>query len=183
MGETGVGKTTTAYSIMGLVPKPPGKIVSGQVLYSGQDLLRKTEKQMRKIRGEEIAMIFQDPMTSLNPVVTVGHQIMEAIRLHQKISKQDAVKRAVEMLELVGIPGNRYDEFPHQFSGGMRQRVIIAIALACSPKLLIADEPTTALDVTIQAQVLELMKKLRDDFGSCKIEVIKFYRPYIEMRS
>jgi peptide/nickel transport system ATP-binding protein len=166
VGETGAGKTTTAHSIMGLVPKPPGKIKSGQVLYRGEDLLQKTEKQMRKIRGEEIAMIFQDPMTSLNPVVTVGHQIMEVIRLHEKISKQDATKRAVKMLELVGIPGNRYSEYPHQFSGGMRQRVIIAIALACNPKLLIADEPTTALDVTIQAQVLELMKKLKNDFNT-----------------
>ena len=161
VGETGAGKTTTALGIMGLIPNPPGKIVSGSISYNGEDLLKKSFKQMQKIRGSEIAMIFQDPMTSLNPVLTVGNQITEVIRLHNKISRLQAAARAKEMLELVGIPSNRFDEFPHQFSGGMRQRVIIAIALACSPKLLIADEPTTALDVTIQAQVLGLMKDLK----------------------
>jgi peptide/nickel transport system ATP-binding protein len=169
VGETGAGKTTTAYSIMGLLPKPPGEIKGGQILYNGEDLLQMTEKQMRKIRGAEIAMIFQDPMTSLNPVLTVGHQIMQAIRLHEHISKEDATKRAIKMLELVGIPGERYSEYPHQFSGGMRQRVLIAIALACNPRLLIADEPTTALDVTIQAQVLELMKKLQEEFKTAML--------------
>ena len=164
VGETGAGKTTTALGIMGLIPNPPGKIISGRITYNGEDLLKKSFKQMQKIRGSEIAMIFQDPMTSLNPVLTVGSQIMEVILLHNRISKLEASVRAKEMLETVGIPGDRFDEFPHQFSGGMKQRVIIAIALACSPKLLIADEPTTALDVTIQAQVLELMKNLRIKF-------------------
>ena len=161
VGETGAGKTTTALSIMGLLPVPPGKIVNGEISYEGEDLLKKSERQMRKIRGREIAMIFQDPMTSLNPLLTVGEQIMEVIMLHEKTSKLKATEKAREMLELVGIPGNRYDEFPHQFSGGMKQRVMIAIALACDPQLLIADEPTTALDVTIQAQVLALMNDLK----------------------
>lgn len=161
VGETGAGKTTTALSVMGLVPNPPGKIISGEILLAGEDLLKKTNKEMRKIRGKEIAMIFQDPMTSLNPVITVGDQIREVIELHEKISKAEAEKKAREMLELVGITGERYDEYPHQFSGGMKQRVIIAIALACQPKLLIADEPTTALDVTIQAQVLDLIQNLK----------------------
>ena len=166
VGETGAGKTTTALSIMGLIPDPPGKILNGSIYYNGEDLLKKTFKQMQRIRGKDIAMIFQDPMTSLNPVLTIGSQIMEVILLHNKISKLEAAVRAKDMLELVGIPGNRYDEYPHQFSGGMRQRVVIAIALACNPKILIADEPTTALDVTIQAQVLDLMKKLRDEFDT-----------------
>lgn len=164
--ETGAGKTTTALGILNLIPKPPGKIVSGEIFFEGEDLLKKTKKEMRKIRGDKISMIFQDPMTSLDPVVTVGDQIAEVIHLHQASSRKEAEKKAIEMLELVGIPGERYNEYPHQFSGGMKQRVIIAIALACNPSLLIADEPTTALDVTIQAQILELMANLRREFGS-----------------
>ncbi|MBP7278864.1 MAG: ABC transporter ATP-binding protein [Sedimentibacter sp.] len=164
VGETGAGKTTTALSIMGLIPNPPGKIAEGEIYYNNENLLKKSEKDMRKIRGKEIAMIFQDPMTSLNPVLTVGDQIMEVIKLHNKVSQEEATLRAKKMLEMVGIPGERYNEYPHQFSGGMKQRVVIAIALACNPKLLIADEPTTALDVTIQAQVLDLMKKLKEEF-------------------
>ena len=161
VGETGAGKTTTALGIMGLVPDPPGEIVGGSILFEDQDLLKLPEKQMREIRGGKISMIFQDPMTSLNPVMTVGAQIAEVVLLHNKISKAEARERAKEMLEQVGIPGSRCDDYPHQFSGGMKQRVMIAIALACSPELLIADEPTTALDVTIQAQILELMKELQ----------------------
>ena len=161
VGETGAGKTTTALGIMGLVPDPPGEIVKGSILFEGEDLLKLSEKQMRRIRGGKISMIFQDPMTSLNPVTRVGDQIAEVILLHNKISKAEARKRAMEMLEQVGIPGARCDDYPHQFSGGMKQRVMIAIALACSPELLIADEPTTALDVTIQAQILDLMRKLQ----------------------
>ena len=166
VGETGAGKTTTALGILNLIPKPPGKIVSGEIIFEGEDLLKKSKKEMRKIRGNKISMIFQDPMTSLDPVVTVGDQIAEVIRLHQATSRKEAQQKAVDMLELVGIPGERYNEYPHQFSGGMKQHVIIAIALACNPSLLIADEPTTALDVTIQAQILELMANLRREFGS-----------------
>ena len=162
VGETGAGKTTTALGIMGLVPDPPGEIVGGSILFEDQDLL----KQMREIRGGKISMIFQDPMTSLNPVMTVGAQIAEVVLLHNKISKAEARERAKEMLEQVGIPGSRCDDYPHQFSGGMKQRVMIAIALACSPELLIADEPTTALDVTIQAQVLELMRNLKKEYNT-----------------
>lgn len=162
VGETGAGKTTTCRAIIGLVQTPPGKVTSGEVYFEGKDLLKKKEREMRKIRGGDITMVFQDPMTSLNPSMTVGDQIMEVIRLHDKISRAEAVLRAKEMLEMVGIPGARYSEYPHQFSGGMKQRVVIAIALACNPKLLIADEPTTALDVTIQAQVLELMSELKE---------------------
>jgi peptide/nickel transport system ATP-binding protein len=169
VGETGAGKTTTALSIMRLVPNPPGEIVSGQILYEGENLLKKSEREMRKIRGGKISMIFQDPMTALNPVFTVGDQIMEVIRLHDKISAGEAEIKAIQMLEKVGIPGERYSEYPHQFSGGMKQRVVIAIALACNPQLLIADEPTTALDVTIQAQVLAMMNKLKDDFQTAMI--------------
>lgn len=169
VGETGAGKTTTALSIMGLVPTPPGKIAQGRVLYRGENLLEKSDREMRRIRGREIAMIFQDPMTSLNPVLTVGDQIAEVIQIHNKLSKKDATVRAKQMLELVGIPGDRYDEYPHQFSGGMKQRVMIAIALACKPRLLIADEPTTALDVTIQAQVLELIKSLKDELNTAML--------------
>lgn len=165
VGETGAGKTTTALSIMGLIPNPPGQITKGSIMLEGEELLSKSDKAMRKIRGENVSMIFQDPMTSLNPVMTVGDQIMEVIQLHEKLSKADATKRAQEMLELVGIPGDRYNEYPHQFSGGMKQRVLIAIALACNPKLLIADEPTSALDVTIQAQILELIGELKDKMG------------------
>jgi len=171
VGETGAGKTTTALGIMGLIPNPPGKILSGEILFEGKDLLKLSEPEMRQIRGNKITMIFQDPMTSLNPVLTVGEQISEVILLHNKISKKEAIYRTKEMLELVGIPGDRYDEYPHQFSGGMKQRVVIAIALACNPALLIADEPTTALDVTIQAQVLELMRKLKDELRTSMIMI------------
>lgn len=166
VGETGAGKTTTALGILNLIPNPPGKIISGEILFDGEDLLKKSKKEMRKIRGDKISMIFQDPMTSLDPVATVGDQIAEVIKLHESTSHKEAQRKAVDMLEMVGIPGERYNEYPHQFSGGMKQRVIIAIALACNPSLLIADEPTTALDVTIQAQILELMRNLRTEFGS-----------------
>ena len=162
VGETGAGKTTTALAVMGLVPDPPGKVTSGSISFEGEDLLKVGEKRMRGIRGSAISMIFQDPMTSLNPILRVGDQIMETILLHEKISKAEATVKAQKMLEMVGIPADRYDEYPHQFSGGMKQRVMIACALVCNPRLLIADEPTTALDVTIQAQVLEMMKDLRD---------------------
>ncbi|AZR73712.1 peptide ABC transporter ATP-binding protein [Anoxybacter fermentans] len=168
VGESGCGKSVTSISIMRLVPNPPGKIVGGQILFKGKDLVQKSEEEMRKIRGNEISMIFQEPMTSLNPVYTVGDQIAEAVILHQKVSKKEAMERAVEMLRKVGIPApeKRVYEYPHQLSGGMRQRVMIAMALSCNPSLLIADEPTTALDVTIQAQILELMKQLRDEFNT-----------------
>ena len=171
VGETGAGKTTTALSVMQLVPDPPGKIISGEILYRGENLLKKRIAEMRKIRGNKISMIFQDPMTSLNPVMTVGEQIAEVIKLHQKVSSAEAVKRSMNMLTTVGIPPERSTEYPHQFSGGMKQRVIIAIALACNPELLIADEPTTALDVTIQAQVLELMNKLKRDFKTSMVMI------------
>lgn len=164
VGETGAGKTTLAKGIMGLTAKPYGKIKSGKILYEGKNLLEMEKKQLRRIRGEHISMIFQDPMTSLNPVMTVGDQIAEAIRNHDKLSRKDAAKKAAEILELVGIPSARGSEYPHQFSGGMKQRVVIAIALACNPKILIADEPTTALDVTIQAQILEMIHDLRERF-------------------
>jgi len=166
VGETGAGKTTTALSIMQLVPDPPGRIVSGRILYEGRDMVSMDQAQKREIRGNQISMIFQDPMTALNPVLTVGDQIAEVVRLHQKISRAQASIKAQEMLKLVGIPGDRFSEYPHQFSGGMKQRVVIAIALACNPKLLIADEPTTALDVTIQDQVLDLMEKLMRERGT-----------------
>ena len=171
VGETGAGKTTTALGIMGLVPDPPGEIVKGSILFEGEDLLKLSEKQMRRIRGGKISMIFQDPMTSLNPVTRVGDQIAEVILLHNKISKAEARKRAMEMLEQVGIPGARCDDYPHQFSGGMKQRIVIAIALACQPQLLIADEPTTALDVTIQAQILKLMENLKNELGTSMIMI------------
>lgn len=162
VGETGAGKTTLAKGIMRLIPNPPGKIKSGQIFYDGKDLLSISENEMQDIRGGNISMIFQDPMTSLNPVMTVGDQIMEVIQKHNpKMSRQEAKQKAGEMLELVGIVAGRAGDYPHQFSGGMKQRVIIAIALACNPKLLIADEPTTALDVTIQAQVLEMINTLK----------------------
>ena len=164
VGETGAGKTTLAKGIMGLTAKPYGKIKSGKILYEGKNLLEMDKKQLRRIRGEHISMIFQDPMTSLSPVMTVGDQIAEAIRNHDKLSRVDAAKKAAEILELVGIPSARGSEYPHQFSGGMKQRVVIAIALACNPKILIADEPTTALDVTIQAQILEMIRDLRERF-------------------
>lgn len=166
VGETGAGKTTLARSIMGLIQCPPGKIVSGKILYRGEDLLAMKEKHRQSIRGKEISMIFQDPMTALNPVLTVSDQIAEVIRNHQKCSRAQALQQAVDMMQLVGIPAERGREYPHQFSGGMKQRIVIAIALACNPHLLIADEPTTALDVTIQAQVLRMMKKMRDQFAT-----------------
>jgi oligopeptide/dipeptide ABC transporter ATP-binding protein len=167
VGESGCGKSVTALSIMRLIPEPPGKIVGGEILYNGRDLLKLNEEQMRDIRGNEISMIFQEPMTSLNPVFTVGHQIDEAVILHQRVSKAEARNRAIEMLRLVGIPApeQRYHEYPHQLSGGMRQRVMIAMALSCNPALLIADEPTTALDVTVQAQILELITRLQEELG------------------
>lgn len=167
VGESGCGKSVTSLSIMRLIPTPPGKIVEGEILFEGQDLVKKSEAEMRKIRGNDISMIFQEPMTSLNPVYTIGDQIAEAIQLHQGLNRKDAIDKAIEMLRLVGIPlpERRVKEYPHQLSGGMRQRVMIAMALSCNPKLLIADEPTTALDVTIQAQILELMKKLKRDLG------------------
>lgn len=162
VGETGAGKTTTALSILNLIPTPPGKIKSGEILFEGNNILNKSEKELEQMRGDDIAMIFQDPMTALNPVMTVGQQIAQAFELHSDISKSEAFEKAKDMLKMVGISESRAEEYPHQFSGGMCQRVVIAIALACNPKLLLADEPTTALDVTIQAQVLELMKDLID---------------------
>ncbi len=164
VGETGAGKTTLAKCIMGLLPQRTGRIRSGEIYYDGKDLLKMSLKEMQKIRGAHIAMIFQDPMTSLNPVLTVGDQIAEAVQNHENCKRDEAMKRAEEMLELVGIPAERAGDYPHQFSGGMKQRVVIAIALACNPKFLIADEPTTALDVTIQAQVLEMMQDLKRKF-------------------
>lgn len=166
VGESGCGKSVTSLSIMGLVPDPPGKIVGGQILYKGEDLTKASEKRMREIRGNDITMIFQEPMTSLNPLFTIGDQIMEAIRLHNKWNKQQVKERAIEILQLVGLPRaeNLLKEYPHQLSGGMRQRVMIAMAMVCNPQLLIADEPTTALDVTIQSQILKLMKQLNDEY-------------------
>jgi peptide/nickel transport system ATP-binding protein len=167
VGESGCGKSVTSMSILRLIPTPPGKI-AGRIMFEGRDLLDCTDAEMRAIRGKEISMIFQEPMTSLNPVLTVGRQIGESLVLHEGLSARDAEARAVEILTLVGIPapGRRVKEYPHQLSGGMRQRVMIAIALACNPKLLIADEPTTALDVTIQAQILDLMRDLKTRLGS-----------------
>ena len=163
VGESGCGKSVMSLSIMRLVPNPPGKVVQGEVLFRGEDLLQKPEREMRNIRGKSISMIFQEPMTSLNPLFTIGDQIAESIELHEKVGRDDALKAAVKMLTLVGIPSpeQRIHEYPHQLSGGMRQRVMIAMALACDPALLIADEPTTALDVTIQAQVLSIMQDLK----------------------
>ncbi len=167
VGESGCGKSVTALSIMRLVPDPPGRIVGGQVLFRGRDLLKLSESEMRRVRGNDIAMIFQEPMTALNPVYTVGNQIVEAVRLHQGLGREAARARAIEMLERVGIPSPhaRVDEYPHQMSGGMRQRVMIAMAMSCDPAILIADEPTTALDVTIQAQILDLIRDLQRDAG------------------
>ena len=162
VGETGAGKTTTALALLRLVPNP-GKVESKKIEVCGREVSAMTARQLEKYRGDDIAMIFQDPMTALNPVFTVGQQIADSIILHQNVTSVEAMKKAEEMLELVGIPASRQAEYPHQFSGGMKQRVVIAIALACNPEVMIADEPTTALDVTIQAQVLNLMKKLRDD--------------------
>ncbi|HOB28536.1 MAG: ABC transporter ATP-binding protein [Dethiobacteria bacterium] len=167
VGESGSGKSILASSIMQLIPQPPGKIVSGSIYFQNQDLLALPEKEMRQIRGNRITMIFQEPMTSLNPVFKIGRQVEEVIVAHRKVGKDEAKEQAIELLQLVGIPAaeERVNDYPHQLSGGMRQRVMIAIALACNPELLIADEPTTALDVTIQAQILDLMKRLQKEFG------------------
>jgi oligopeptide transport system ATP-binding protein len=165
VGESGCGKSMTGLSIMRLIPSPPGKIVAGEILFNGDDILRMSDEQVRSIRGNDIAMIFQDPMTSLNPVLTINRQISEALQLHMGMNKGQARERTIELLKMVGIPNaeERVDQYPHQFSGGMRQRVMIAMALSCNPKLLIADEPTTALDVTIQAQILDLMRTLQQE--------------------
>ena len=167
VGESGCGKSVTAMTVLKLVPMPPGKIVAGRVMWQGRDLVPLSSDEMRKVRAKEIAIVFQEPMTSLNPVYTVGEQIAEVLRLHENLSRKDAMDKAVQMLRRVRIPTaeRRVNDYPHQFSGGMRQRVMIAIALACNPKLLIADEPTTALDVTIQAQILDLLKRLQKEFG------------------
>jgi len=167
VGESGCGKSVHALSIMRLIQIPPGEIESGEVVFDGRDLMQLSEAEMRQVRGRDIAMVFQDPMTSLNPVYTVGFQIVEALQLHKNMDKQEARDRAAELLDLVGIPGakQRLDNYPHQFSGGMRQRAMIAMALSCEPKLLIADEPTTALDVTIQAQIVDLVKRLQEELG------------------
>jgi len=171
VGESGSGKSVTALSILRLIPEPPGRIVDGRILFKGRDLVQLSQAEMRAIRGKEISMIFQEPMTSLNPVFTCGEQIGEALMLHEKLDRRHARTRAIEMLDLVGIPAatQRVDEYPHQLSGGMRQRVMIAMALACRPSILIADEPTTALDVTIQAQILELLDRLQQEFGMAVI--------------
>ncbi len=167
VGESGCGKSVTALSILKLIPCPPGKVISGEIIFNGKEMISLSESEMQKIRGNEISMIFQEPMTSLNPVFTIGDQIIEAIELHQGLSKKEARKKAIEMLRKVKIPfpEKRIDDYPHQLSGGMRQRAMIAMALSCEPKLLIADEPTTALDVTIQAQVLSLLKEIQKDMG------------------
>ena len=171
VGESGCGKSVTALSVLRLIPRPPGKIMSGQIFFEGRNLLNLSNREIRKVSGDQISMIFQDPMTSLNPVFTIGSQIMEAIRLHQQVGKKEALNRAVEKLKLVGIgaPERRIREYPYQLSGGMRQRVMIAMALSCNPKLLIADEPTTALDVTIQAQILDLIARLKEEVGMAVI--------------
>jgi oligopeptide transport system ATP-binding protein len=167
VGESGSGKSVGVMSLIRLIPQPPGKIVAGEVWFDGQDLLKLSEDELRGIRGNRIAMIFQDPMTSLNPVLTIGRQITEALELHLNMSREQSRQRAVQLLELVGIPGagQRLDDYPHQFSGGMRQRVMIAMGLSCNPQLLIADEPTTALDVTIQAQIVDLVNRLKEELG------------------
>lgn len=168
VGESGCGKSMTALSLMQLIPSPPGKITAGEIMYKGEDLLKKSKEEMRQVQGKEISMIFQEPMTSLNPVITVGKQIMEAILTHEKVSKSEAKERALEMIKLVGIPmpDKVFASCPHQLSGGMRQRIMIAMALSCKPNLLICDEPTTALDVTIQAQILKLINKLKYEMNS-----------------
>ena len=173
VGESGCGKSVTSLTIMGLVPCPPGRIAGGEVLFEGRDLLKLPQAEMRELRGNKISMIFQEPMTSLNPAFTVGDQIVEAIRRHKRVQPREARERAIEMLRRVHIlvAERRIDDYPHKLSGGMRQRVMIAMALACDPKLLIADEPTTALDVTIQAQILDLMRELREDFGTAIVMI------------
>src|ERR671939_505107 len=171
VGESGSGKSVTSLAVMRLIPNPPGKIVGGTIQFDGENLLDYSEEEMRHVRGNRIAMIFQDPMTSLNPVLTIGRQITESLELHMKLTGAEARKRAVELLSMVGIPSaaRRLDDYPHQFSGGMRQRVMIAMGLSCNPELLIADEPTTALDVTIQAQILELINRLKNELGTAVI--------------
>lgn len=171
VGESGCGKSVTSLSIMGLVQCPPGKIEAGEILYHGKDLLKISKKEMRSIRGNEISMIFQEPMTSLNPVFTVGRQIMESFIIHQKLNKKEARTKAIEMIRMVGIPDPEkvVDKYPHELSGGMRQRIMIAMALACKPRILIADEPTTALDVTIQAQIMQLLKDLKEKTGTSSV--------------
>ncbi len=167
VGESGCGKSVTMLSILQLIPRPPGKIVRGRAMFHENDLVKLSSEEIRHVRGAQIGMVFQDPMTSLNPVITIGKQVAEGLMIHMGMNKQEAMKRVVELLQLVGIPEpeKRLDQYPHQFSGGMRQRVMIAIALSCNPQILIADEPTTALDVTIQAQIVDLVKKLRDELG------------------
>jgi oligopeptide transport system ATP-binding protein len=171
VGESGCGKSVGVMSLIRLIPSPPGKVVAGEVQFDGRDLLKLDDDEIRQVRGNRIAMIFQDPMTSLNPVLSIGFQIGEALQLHLGMNKEQARKRSTELLEMVGIPGaaNRLDDFPHQFSGGMRQRVMIAMGLSCNPQLLIADEPTTALDVTIQAQIVDLVTRLKEDIGMAVI--------------
>jgi oligopeptide transport system ATP-binding protein len=171
VGESGCGKTVSALSILRLIPDPPGKIVGGEIIFEGDDLLKATEKEIRHVRGNRIAIIFQEPMTSLNPVLTIGRQITESLELHLKMDRRSATKRAIELMEMVGIPEAkaRIADYPHQFSGGMRQRTMIAMALSCNPKLLLADEPTTALDVTIQAQILELLTHLTRELGTAVV--------------
>jgi len=171
VGETGAGKTTTALGILRLVPNPPGQIVNGEIWLDGKDIVNATEREMREIRGRKVSMIFQDPMTSLNPVIPVRDQIAEVILLHEKVTAAEALQKAEDVLKRVGIGAERAKEFPHQFSGGMRQRVVIAIALACNPQLLISDEPTSALDVTVQAQVLQLMKNLKTEYNTAMIMI------------
>ncbi len=173
VGESGCGKSVTALSVLRLIPNPPGRIVGGEILFEGNNLLELSPAEMRRIRGNDISMIFQEPMTSLNPVFTIGNQIAEAVRLHQGLSKKEAINKAIEMLALVGIPvpERRVHEYPHQLSGGMRQRAMIAMALSCNPKVLIADEPTTALDVTIEAQILDLMRNLQSELGTAIIMI------------
>ncbi len=173
VGESGCGKTVSALSILRLIPNPPGKIVEGEIIFEGEDILKMDEDEVRRIRGNKIGMIFQEPMTSLNPVLTIGRQLTETLELHLKMDRKAAINRAVELLELVGIPEakSRIGDYPHQFSGGMRQRVMIAMALSCNPKLLLADEPTTALDVTIQAQILEVLTRLTKELGTAVIVI------------
>ena len=173
VGESGCGKSVTSLSILRLIPSPPGKIIDGEIIYHGQDLVKKSEREMRSIRGNDISMIFQEPMTSLNPVFTVGQQIGESFRFHQQMGKAEMLKKSIEMLRLVGLPEPEHviNDYPNQLSGGMRQRVMIAMALACNPKILIADEPTTALDVTIQAQILDLMRDLQKKMGMAIIMI------------